>query len=279
MTTASRTSRPKRASASAARPRPSSPASSAFRPRSLPPADRVTRGILRRSLAEAIEADDFGQRDMLFTTYDGWHQNFVGMARNLPFRTRADYESYLTRIAQYPRLNDQALAITRNAVRGGYVLPCSVLGGHERSIAGVIAQDPTRSRFYEPFAGARPAAIPEADWAQLQARARRTIADVLNPAYQRHLDFYRTEYLPHCARSDSISRPAERRRILRLPGAAADHHRPDAAADPRHRPARGRPHPRGDGSGRPRGRLSEPRGLYPGPAHQPALLSPPSPSS
>ena len=26
-----------------------------------------------------------------------------------PFRTRADYESYLTRIAQYPRLNDQAL--------------------------------------------------------------------------------------------------------------------------------------------------------------------------
>ena len=53
--------------------------------------------------------------------------------RNLPFRTRADYESYLTRIAQYPRLNDQALAITANAVRGGYVLPCSVLGGHERT--------------------------------------------------------------------------------------------------------------------------------------------------
>jgi uncharacterized protein (DUF885 family) len=171
----------------------------------LAPADRVTRSILRRTLAEAIEADDFGQRDMLFTTYDGWHQNFAGMARNLPFRTRADYESYLTRIALYPRLNDQALAITRNAVRGGYVLPCSVLGGHERSISGVIAEDPTQSRFYEPFAGARPAAIPEADWTQLQARARRTITDVLNPAYQRHLDFYRSEYLPHCARSDSVS--------------------------------------------------------------------------
>ena len=171
----------------------------------LAPADRVTRGILRRSLAEAIEADDFGQRDMLFTTYDGWHQNFVGMARNLPFRTRADYESYLTRIAQYPRLNDQALAITRNAVRGHYVLPCSVLGGHERSISGVIAEDPARSRFYEPFAGARPASIPEADWAQLQARARRIITDVLNPAYRRHLEYYRTEYLPNCARSDSVS--------------------------------------------------------------------------
>ena len=53
---------------------------------------------------------------MLFTTYDGWHQGFAGLADNLPFRTNADYESYLTRIAQYPRLNDAALGITG---RGG----------------------------------------------------------------------------------------------------------------------------------------------------------------
>jgi len=168
-------------------------------------ADQVTRGILRRTLAEAVEADHFGQRDMLFTTYDGWHQGFAGMARNLPFRTRADYESYLTRIAQYPRLNDQALAITRNAVRGHFVLPCSVLGGHERTISGVIVEDPTQSRFYEPFTHARPATIPEADWAAMQARARTIITETLNPAYRRHLDFYRSEYLPHCAHSDSIS--------------------------------------------------------------------------
>src|SRR5436853_675474 len=41
--------------------------------------DRVNRAILRRLLAEDIEADGFGQRDMLFTTYDGWHQNFAGL--------------------------------------------------------------------------------------------------------------------------------------------------------------------------------------------------------
>ncbi len=39
----------------------------------------------------------------------------------------------------------------------------------------------------------------------MQARARRIVTEVLNPAYRRHLDFYRTEYQPHCARSDSIS--------------------------------------------------------------------------
>ena len=166
--------------------------------------DRVNRAILRRLLAEDIEADGFGQRDMLFTTYAGWHQAFAGLARNLSFRTRADYESYLTRIAQYPRLNDQALALTANAVRGRFVLPCSVLANHERTIAGVIATDPTRSRFYEPFAGQRPATIPAADWAALQARARTIITEVINPAYQKHLDFYTREYRPNCARSDSV---------------------------------------------------------------------------
>jgi uncharacterized protein (DUF885 family) len=168
-------------------------------------ADRVTLAILKHELNDTVEANRYPQRDMLFTTYSGWHQGYAGLSRNLPFHTRADYDSYLTRIAQYPRLNDQALAITANAVRGGFVLPCSVLGGFERTISGVIVADPTRSRYYEPFAGERPTTIAESDWTALQARARQIITGTINPAYQKHLDFYRTQYLPHCARSDSIS--------------------------------------------------------------------------
>jgi uncharacterized protein (DUF885 family) len=167
--------------------------------------DRVNRAILKRGLEEAVEANRFGQRNMLFTTYYGWHQGFAGLANGLPFRTRADYESYLTRIAQYPQLNDQALALTAEAVRGGYVLPCSVLTGYEKTIAGVIAQDPAKSRFYEPFTRARPVDVSEAEWRRMQERARRTIADVLNPAYAKHRDFYTAGYAPKCAKSDSIS--------------------------------------------------------------------------
>ena len=168
-------------------------------------ADRTNHAILRRDLAETVEANLYPQRTMLFTTYYGWHQGFAGLATNLPFRTKADYESYLTRIAQYPKLNDAALGITAEAVRGGFVLPCSVLGNYERGIAGVIAKDPTKSRFYEPFMGERPADVTEAEWASMQARAREIITEVLNPAYAKHRDFYRTAYAPACAKSDSIS--------------------------------------------------------------------------
>ncbi|HYD36823.1 MAG TPA: DUF885 domain-containing protein [Allosphingosinicella sp.] len=168
-------------------------------------ADRVNRAILKRGLEEGIEANGFKQRLMLFTTYSGWHQNFAGLADNVPLRTKADYESYLARLALYPKQNDDALAITAEAARGGFVLPCSVLGNYEKSIAGVIVEDPSNSRFYAPFAGTRPADVSEVEWTAMQARARRLIADVLNPAYAKHLAFYRTTYLPRCAKSDSIS--------------------------------------------------------------------------
>ncbi|MFN3943740.1 MAG: DUF885 domain-containing protein [Allosphingosinicella sp.] len=171
----------------------------------LPPEDRVNHAILRRGLSETVEAHGFPQRDMLFTTYYGWHQGFAGMAANLPFRTRADYESYLARIEQYPALNDAALAITEQAVRGGHVLPCSVLEGYENTISGTIAEDPAQSRFYEPFTRARPVDMSEADWAAMQQRARRIVAEVLNPAYAKHRDFYLTRYAPRCARVDGIS--------------------------------------------------------------------------
>jgi uncharacterized protein (DUF885 family) len=171
----------------------------------LSPSDRVNRAILKRGLEEGIEANRFRQRVMLFTTYAGWHQAFAGLADNLPFRTRADYESYLTRLALYPRQNDSALDITRQAVKGGFTLPCSVLGNYEKGIAGVIAEDPAKSRFYEPFTRARPGDVSETEWAEMQARARRLVADVLNPAYAKHLAFYRTVYLPKCAKADSIS--------------------------------------------------------------------------
>ena len=166
---------------------------------------RTSKAILRRSLSEGVEANGFKQRLMLFTTYAGWHQNFAGMARGLPFRTRADFESYLTRLEQYPKLNDEALKITAHAVKEGQVLPCSVLGNTEKSITGVIADDAAKSRFYEPFLGTRPGDVSEAEWQAMQTRAQRLIRDVLNPAYAKHAAFYRTGYAPKCAKSDSVS--------------------------------------------------------------------------
>ncbi|HEV2746282.1 MAG TPA: DUF885 domain-containing protein [Allosphingosinicella sp.] len=171
----------------------------------LSPADRTNRAILKRMLEEQIESNRFGQRMIMYSNSGGWHQGAADMAGLLPFRTRADYESYLQRLEQYPKINDEALRITARAVKEGYTLPCAAMTGHEATISGVIAAEPDKSRFYEPFTRARPGGVGAAEWAALQARARTVIGQTLYPAYLKHLAFYRSDVAPRCAKAVGVS--------------------------------------------------------------------------
>jgi uncharacterized protein (DUF885 family) len=171
----------------------------------LSPADRINKAILTRTLSENVEANRFGERMMLFSNRGGWHQQLAGLADSLTFRTRADYDNYLKRLAQYPALNDEALKISTRALNEGYVLPCVALGGFEDTVSGVIPADPTKSRIYAPFAAERPATIAAADWAALQARARALIDGDLRAAYARQLAWYTTSYKPKCNKAVGAS--------------------------------------------------------------------------
>ncbi len=170
----------------------------------LAPAQRVTRAILRRDLAEMVEGNRFGQRAMLFTTYYGWHTGFADLADNHPFRDRADYDAYLARLGAFPRYNLGAIATTRAALVGGFAQPCAPLVGYERTMSGVFAGPPDSSRFMEPFAR-RPSFIGESDWTAMRGRAVAVVRDSVYPAYAALLEFYGKEYAPHCRAAESIS--------------------------------------------------------------------------
>ena len=171
----------------------------------LPAADRVNKAILKRTLEESVEGNRFGQRMMLFTNREGWHQSIAGLADGLTFRNRADYDNYLRRLAQYPAYNDEALRISTRALNEGYTLPCAAMDGFESTISGVIPPDPTKSRLYGPFAAARPATVSAAEWADLQARAKALIGGGLRAAYAKHLAWYQTQYAPKCNKAVGVS--------------------------------------------------------------------------
>lgn len=171
----------------------------------LSPGERTNKAILARLLSEQIEANHFGQRQMLFTTYGGWYQGYAGLADNLPFRTRADYESYYTRLSQYPKLDQEAIAISRQALAQGYVQPCDALQGSEKGIIGVVTDKPEESRFYAPFLNTKPADMTEAEWGALKAKMKTLISDTLNPEYRRLYDFYMKDYLPNCRKTVGAS--------------------------------------------------------------------------
>lgn len=171
----------------------------------LSPGDRTNKGVLARLLSDQVEGNRYGERMILFTTYYGWHQGFAGMADNLPFRTRADYESYLKRLSLYPRLNGDAIAISRQAVAKGYVQPCDALGGFETSITGAVEGRPEDTRFFGPFKRARPVDMSDADWTAMQARAVALIRDVVAPEYGKFAQFYLKEYKPKCRKTVGAS--------------------------------------------------------------------------
>jgi uncharacterized protein (DUF885 family) len=171
----------------------------------LSPADRTNKGVLARLLKDQITGNSFGQRLMLFSSYSSPHQWFAGLGDGLPFYKRADYESYLIRLAQFPKVNAQVIEIDKQAIAKGFVQPCVTLKGYEDTISGPVAGPAEGTRFLEPFKRARPADMNEADWTAMKARAAALVRDVIAPEYQRYLAHYVKNYKPKCATKVGVS--------------------------------------------------------------------------
>lgn len=167
--------------------------------------DKTNYGILRRSLAEQVEASTYGQRTINFTNRSGWHQSFASMQNNLPFRNAADYQTYINRLKKYRMVHRQSISVANQALQGGYVQPCVSMVGYETSISGLIKEDPKESRFYEPFKRAKPDETDQATFDALAADAADTITTIINPALTEHLAWYNAEYAPKCAKEPGVS--------------------------------------------------------------------------
>jgi uncharacterized protein (DUF885 family) len=168
-------------------------------------ATKVEAGILRRALNSTIEGNRFGQRAINFTTYSSWHQQFAGMAENLRFRTKADFENYNKRLAQYGRFNDENIAVANVAIKGKYTQPCETLTGFEGTVSGLITENIRKSRFMAPYHQPRPESISEADFFALAGEAGATIATIIHPALQKQLAWYTASYKPACAKAPGVS--------------------------------------------------------------------------
>ena len=172
---------------------------------SLSEEDKTNYGILRRTLSEQVEANSYGQRTINFTSYSSWHQNFAGMQNGMPFRTAADYQTYVNRLKKYGAVHQQSIAVANQALKGGYVQPCAALVGYEKTISGLIKEDPKETRFYEPFTRNKPETIDQKTFDALAASASNAISTVIEPALKQHLDWYNSKYAPNCAKEPGIS--------------------------------------------------------------------------
>jgi uncharacterized protein (DUF885 family) len=178
---------------------------------SLPASEQANRAILKRQLEDAIEANRFGQRQLLYSTLGSYHDFLAGMAETIPFRSAADYDNYLARLELVPDRMRSYGEISSKAASEGYVQPCVTMTNFASTITGNLTPDIAQSRFYAPFAAQRPENIPAAEWEALQGRARTVITTKVNPAYQAFADLYEKELKAKCRQSVGVSAMPEGR--------------------------------------------------------------------
>ena len=164
----------------------------------LPDDLRTDYAILRRSLEEAVESGQFEQeRYIIFTNRGGWFTYFPSLPNRSPFFTKADYESYVSRLEAYGDMNRDGIERSRKAVERGLTQPCEPMEGLEARLDQMAGMEVEASPFWQPFA-TKPATISEVDWKALKARAERALRDGVKPAYAELAAFYREEYAPKC---------------------------------------------------------------------------------
>jgi uncharacterized protein (DUF885 family) len=112
-----------------------------------------------------------------------------------PFKTVADYDNNLVRLAGYVTYLDRTIERMREGLADGVTNPKLVMQNVVDQLDALIAQGVEGSTFYKPVTKF-PANISSADQARLKTAYAKFIRDQLIPAHARLRDFIKTDYLP-----------------------------------------------------------------------------------
>jgi uncharacterized protein (DUF885 family) len=127
----------------------------------------------------------------------GWHTYFADAPANMAFLQDTDYDNFLISLADYPRFNQEKIALMQAGVEQGFVHHCQSFENYHTTISRHIVSSPQDSALYEPFSRF-PKQFSEQQKTQYQQQATSVIKDLVIPAYQDLYDFFVKEYMPNC---------------------------------------------------------------------------------
>ncbi|MFK4004377.1 DUF885 domain-containing protein [Qipengyuania sp. NPDC077563] len=160
--------------------------------KALSPEARTNALVLRTLLENEIGDARFAEWEMPFDS----DSNFWSyLAPRGGLATVEDYENYIGRLRDLPRLFDEHIANAAAGLERGFSVPRVTLEGRDVSIEAFVTEDPEDSPFWAPFAQI-PDRFSEEDKARLRDAGRDAISSQVTPAYSELLAFFRQTYLP-----------------------------------------------------------------------------------
>jgi uncharacterized protein (DUF885 family) len=182
----------------------------AIRTDKLPEQDLLSHEVLRNTLRQRLQNYSFQEYEMPVNQMDGPHLRLADLPLAVPFDSVKQYEDYIARLQQIPRVFAQTEAVLRAGVKDHLMPARFLLEKIPAQCRGVIEADP----FLLPTKKF-PAAIPAPERQRLTQAITDTVTREVLPAYQAFADFIAAEYAPHGRTTLSIaSLPGGKQRYL-----------------------------------------------------------------
>jgi uncharacterized protein (DUF885 family) len=151
---------------------------------------------MARRLHEHIDAYGFKDWEMPVDQFGGIHLSYAALPSATPFRSVKDYEDYLSRLHQIPRVFDEIRENMQLGLRDGLVPPRYLLEKVAVQAQDIADKSPHDSPFTQP-AFKFPAGISEAEKQRLRDATLAAVKNEVAPAYASFAAFVRTQYAPH----------------------------------------------------------------------------------
>ncbi|HEY1313702.1 MAG TPA: DUF885 domain-containing protein [Steroidobacteraceae bacterium] len=154
--------------------------------------DLLSHEVLRDTLKQRIENYKFNEFEMPVNQMEGPHLNLADLPLAVPFDSVKQYEDYLSRLHQIPRVFAQSEEVLRQGLKDQLMPVRFLLEKVPAQCQGVIAANP----FLLPTQKF-PAAVSAEDRQRLSKAITDTVANEVLPAYKEYGEFIATLYAPH----------------------------------------------------------------------------------
>ncbi len=167
-------------------------------PESLGPMSQIDHELLRLRLEGQLSDFRFNTHLMPISNRGGFHISFPELPRRMNPKTQADFKNYVARLTDFGRYTDQQIELLRLGIDQGITQPAVIMRDSVSQAEALVVDDPAEALLIENISDEAKAALGEDKWNEISAEIVGAISTVVLPAYQRFIEFLRTEYMPAC---------------------------------------------------------------------------------
>jgi len=160
-----------------------------------PEEELLNQQLMVRGLRQDVEGTKFNQWEMPVDQFNGMHLGYASMPQQMPFNTVKDFESYLARLHQLPRVLDQVTANMKLGLRDHLMPPKYLLEKVTIQAQEIADAGDEKSPFTKPVLKF-PEAISPADQQRLRDAVMKTVRTEVNPAYAKFAVLVKNDYAP-----------------------------------------------------------------------------------